>query len=66
MESKATQQRSVYIYYRYEDRQWVVALNSTDRKESLQSRKELQIVYANTILHCNVYCTSTKKAFVMS
>ena len=62
MERKKTQQRNVYIYYRYEYRQWLLPLKSIGRKESLHNRKELQIVYANTILHCDAYCSSTKKA----
>ena len=66
MKSKTTQQTNLSIYYTYEDRQWVLDLNSIGRKESLQSRKELQIVYANPILHCNLNCSSTKKVFVMS
>ena len=45
MERKKRKQRNVYIYYRYEDRQWLLDLNSTGRKEILQSKKELQILY---------------------
>ena len=35
MERKATQERHVYIYYRYEDGQWLLDFNSTSTKESL-------------------------------
>ena len=67
MESKTTHQINLYIYYTYEDRQWVLDLISTGREESLQSRKELQSVYANRILHSHMYIVvQQKKPFFMS
>ena len=35
MKRKETQETHVYIYYRYEDRKWLLDFNSTNTKESL-------------------------------
>ena len=61
MERKETKEIHVYIYYRYEDRQWLLDFISISTKESLYiAGKKLQIVYANIFLHCDVQCSSTK------
>ena len=61
MERNEKQEIHVYIYYRYEDRQWLLDFNSTSTNQKfIHSRKELQIVHANIFLHCDVQCSSTK------
>ena len=64
MERNETQEIHVYIYYRYEDRQWLLDFNSTSTNQKfIHSRKELQIVHANIFLPYDVqYSSSTKYA----
>ena len=55
MERKATPERHVYIYYRYEDREWLLDFNSTSTNEILyiagKNYKSYMKIYSSIVMY---------------